>query len=136
MNRDQARRIVAAVRNGLVGRSRLKQSHCRPARFSSRQRVLEPLDVGRGVAGKLRRAQERHLGAVVPAIAAISSESVETITDSKTPLSSAGAIVYASIGWPPSARTFLPGTRLEPCRAGMKATAEGNRSLDLIRDCD
>src|SRR5258705_13673106 len=36
----------------------------------------------------------------------------------------AGAMVYASIGWPCSRRTFLPGTRLEPWRAGMSATAD------------
>ena len=64
--RAHARRIVAAVRNGLVGRSRLKQSHVAPGRAAARQRVLQPLDVGRGVAGKRRRPQERHLGAVVP----------------------------------------------------------------------
>ena len=58
-------------------------------------------------------------------MAAISSESVDTMTDSKTPLSSAGAIVYAMTGCPPSGRTFLPGTRFDPCRAGMNATAEG-----------
>src|SRR5258705_11451248 len=57
-------------------------------------------------------------------MAAVSSESVDTITASNTPLSMAGAMVYASIGWPCSRRTFLPGTRLEPWRAGMSATAD------------
>ncbi len=54
------------------------------------------------------------------AMPAMSSESVETITDSNTPLSRAAAIVYASIGWPPSSRTFFPVTRFEPLRAGIK----------------
>src|SRR6185503_15614183 len=58
-------------------------------------------------------------------MAAVSSESVDTMTASNTPLSMAGAIVYASIGWPCSRRTFLPGTRLEPWRAGIRATADG-----------
>src|SRR5688500_1733483 len=58
-------------------------------------------------------------------MAATSSESVETITDSNTPLSSAGAMVYAIAGWPASGLTFFPGTRFEPCRAGIRATAEG-----------
>src|SRR5215468_7403348 len=61
-------------------------------------------------------------------MAAVSSESVDTITASHTPLSRAGTIVYASIGWPCSARTFLPGTRFEPWRAGMRATADGIKS--------
>jgi hypothetical protein len=57
-------------------------------------------------------------------MAATSSESVETMTDENTPLSMAGAIVYANAGCPARARMFLPGTRLEPSRAGMNATAE------------
>src|SRR5687767_9965155 len=67
-------------------------------------------------------------------MAAISSESVETMTESKTPLSTAGAIVYAIAGWPLRTRTFFPGTRFDPCRAGMRATAEGTtRCLYLTR---
>src|SRR5258705_3142761 len=55
-------------------------------------------------------------------MAAVSSESVDTMTRSNTPLSIAGAIVYASIGCPCSTRRFLPGTRLEPWRAGIRHT--------------
>src|SRR5687768_12868901 len=51
------------------------------------------------------------------------------MTRPNTPLSSADAIEYASIGWPLNGRTFLPGTRLDPCRAGMKATADGELVL-------
>jgi hypothetical protein len=58
-------------------------------------------------------------------MAAVSSESVDTITAVNRPLSSAGAIVYAMTGCPWSIRTFFPGTRLEPWRAGISATAEG-----------
>src|SRR5688500_5721591 len=47
------------------------------------------------------------------------------MTESKTPLSTAGAIVYAIAGCAPSLRTFLPRTRFEPCRAGINATALG-----------
>ena len=52
---------------------------------------------------------------------------MDTITASNTPLSSAGTMVYAIIGCPPNSRTFLPGTRFDPARAGTKATAVGIR---------
>jgi hypothetical protein len=57
MKRSQARRIVSAVRNGLVGLSSEKQSQLRSRRCQLCERVLDPLDVRRPVAGKLRRSQ-------------------------------------------------------------------------------
>ena len=70
-------------------------------------------------------------------MAATSSESVETITDSNTPLSSAGAIVCAIAGWPASGLTFFPGTRFEPWRAGIRATADGFfKRLRIVIDID
>ena len=56
---------------------------------------------------------------------AIASLSVETTIRSKTPLWRAVSIAYASSGCPASGRTFLPGTRSEPARAPMSATALG-----------
>ena len=57
------------------------------------------------------------------AISAISSESVETTTRANTPLWRAASIAYASSGWPASSRTFFPGTRSDPDRAGTNATS-------------
>src|SRR5262249_24922157 len=59
------------------------------------------------------------------ATSATSSESVELTTRSQTPACCAVAIAYASRGWPASGRTFLPGTRSEPARAGTKPITLG-----------
>src|SRR5688500_7345032 len=56
------------------------------------------------------------------AISAISGLSVDTLTASSTSESSAEALEYAMRGWPPSIRTFLPGTRFDPARAGISPT--------------
>ena len=85
--------MVSAVRNGLVGRSRLKQSQVRPRALQLGQRVLDPLDVGRRVAGERGRPQERHLGAVVPRDRRDLLRVGRDDDASNTPLSSAGAIV-------------------------------------------
>ena len=55
----------------------------------------------------------------------MTSESVETITASNTPLCSAAQIVYAISGCPASGRMFLSGTRFDPERAGIRAMAVG-----------
>ena len=55
------------------------------------------------------------------AISAISSLSVETITRSISLQDNAATIEKAIMGWPDRGRMFLPGTPLEPPRAGMIA---------------
>src|SRR5688500_8488995 len=50
------------------------------------------------------------------------------MTSENNPLSRAAAMVYASSGWPPIIRTFFRGTRFDPPRAGMSATAVGTGS--------
>src|SRR5215207_2454768 len=59
------------------------------------------------------------------------SESVETMTSPKMPLSLAAAMVYAMTGWPPNGLMFLFLTRLEPARAGIRPTMLGVRSRGM-----
>jgi hypothetical protein len=56
---------MSALRNGLVGPQEAEGVPAAAAGAQLGQRVLEPLDVGRRVAGKRRRPQERHFGTVV-----------------------------------------------------------------------
>ena len=92
--RSHARLIVAPVRKGLVGRRMLKHVVMPPGLDAQATKAVpHPLDVGRQVAGQLGRPEERDLGAVVPGDGGESAESVETMTASNTPLSSAAAIV-------------------------------------------
>src|SRR5919204_4352989 len=67
------------------------------------------------------------------AISAISSLSVEQTKRSKTPACCAVAIAYAISGWPASGRTFFCGTRSEPERAGISATALGTLPPSVVR---
>jgi hypothetical protein len=92
-NSAQARRMVAAWRKGLVGRSSAKQSAPRPA-ASSAPSVWRT----HSMSGERSPAIEagRRNGTSAPycrARSAVASESVETITAAKTPLSRAAAMV-------------------------------------------
>jgi hypothetical protein len=109
--------MVAPRRNGDVGRRIENSSYALPDRTCSIQSMSG--DVAPAISGGRVRASAPY----ARAISAVWSLSVETITASKRPDSRAAAIEYASSGWPASGRTFLPGTRTDPARAGMRATA-------------
>ena len=66
-----------------------------------------------------------------PAITAISSSSVETITLSKDPDAIAAVIAYPIIGFPWNSLMFLRGMRLLPPRAGITANLMGETPLAL-----
>lgn len=66
------------------------------------------------------------------AAAAISGLSVETITESKHPLSIAAMIVQCISGLPWKSAMFFPGRPFDPPRAGIIATVV--MAVSLLRD--
>ncbi len=65
VNSAHARRMVSARAERTGRAQQAERVPAASARSELAQRVLEPLDVGRRVAGERRRPQERHFGAVM-----------------------------------------------------------------------
>src|SRR5688572_28369639 len=114
------RRITSGPRKGFVARTIANRSY-----RSSRRGSVHAIHSMSGEVDVAYSAGRRN-GTSAPyqrATFAIAALSVETTMRSKTPAWRAVSIAYASSGCPASRRMFFSGTRSEPDRAPIRATA-------------
>src|SRR5882724_11757014 len=125
-----APRMETMVRNGLVGCNSTTASTlpCSPSYQSSACRSASALrEVSVASSGGRSHGTD---APQVRATSAISASSVVTSTSTKAPLASAGAIVHAISGLPPSGNRFLRGRRLLPPRAGTMASRRSGSGME------
>ncbi len=119
--------LLEAAADHVRAAERVRRAHDREevvVLLEPRQRPGDPLDVRRGRGRVLVRAQERHVGAVPACDLARSPRRRWRRRSGRRPRTAAPSRSRTrAAGAPRGSRTFFPGTRSEPLRAPISATA-------------